>query len=60
MYNYCLIPYYYQKAMIDLTESAESGSDSDTVIRRTTKKADDILNFLVSSVVPICACIALV
>lgn len=42
--------------MIDLTESAESGSDSDSVIRRTTKKADDILNFLVSSVVPICAC----
>ena len=40
--------------MIDLTESAESGSDSDSVIRRTTKKADDILNFLVSSVVPIC------
>ena len=49
------IPYYYQKAMIDLTQSAESGSDSDSVIRTTTKQADD-LNFLVSSVVPICTC----
>ena len=46
--------------MIDLTESAESGSDSDTMIRRTTKKADDILNFLVSSVVPIYACQGLI
>lgn len=43
---------YIQRATVDLTESG-SGSDSDAPMRRTAKRVDDVLSYLVSSVVHI-------
>ena len=56
--RHCIITmvlFYYTQAdttTVDLTESGESGSDFD-VKTRTMKNADEILNSLVKSKVPI-------
>ena len=48
-----MVLFYYIQAATTTVDLTESGSDFDVKIRRTIKNADEVLNSLVSSKVPI-------